>query len=220
VNGTKWDWHFAWQVLPDILKALVTTVEITFAGIAVAMVLGLVWALLRRSGRRAVRWPANAIVEFIRDTPLLVQVYFLYFVLPQTGLQLPALLTGIVGIGINYSAYTAEVYRAGIEGVPVTQWEAARALNFDRRTTWTSVVLPQAIPAVVPALGNYLIAMFKDTPILSAIGIIEMLGRAQIIGSTTFRYLEPVTEVGVLFILLAYPSSILVRRIERRFSRS
>jgi polar amino acid transport system permease protein len=214
-----WDWHFAWSVLPEILRALVTTVKITLAGTAIAMVLGLIWALMRRSQILPVRWLAGSIVEFVRDTPLLVQVYFFYFVLPETGLKLSALVTGIAAIGINYSAYTAEVYRAGIEGVPRTQWEAARALNFTTTQTWRSVVLPQAVPAVIPALGNYLIAMFKDTPILSAIGIIEMLNRAEIIGSQTFRYLEPVTIVGVLFLAISYPSSVAVRRLERHFAK-
>jgi polar amino acid transport system permease protein len=160
-------------------------------------------------------------VEFVRDTPLLVQLYFLYFViLPDLRLSLSALVTGIIGIGINYSAYTAEVYRAGIEGVPRGQWEAARALNFSAARVWTSVILPQAIPKVIPALGNYLIAMFKDTPILASIGVVEMLQRAQLIGSETFRYLEPMTIVGGLFLLLSYPSSRLLARLEARFGRA
>lgn len=215
----KWDWNYFWHVLPDILRALETTVKITLIGTAIAMVLGLLWALMRRSAFLPARWLAGAIVEFVRDTPLLAQVYFLYFVLPDTGLVVSALVTGIIAIGINYSAYTAEVYRAGIEGVPRTQWEAARALNFSTAQTWTKVVLPQAVPAVIPALGNYLIAMFKDTPILSAIGIIEMLNQAEILGSQNFRYTEPITAVGILFLLISYPSSIGVRALERRFGK-
>jgi len=215
----KWDWSYLWHVLPDILRALETTVKITLIGTAIAMVLGLIWALMRRSSILPVRWIAGIIVEVIRDTPLLVQVYFLYFVVPETGLILSALVTGIAAIGINYSAYTAEVYRAGIEGVPRTQWEAARALNFGTLRTWSSIVLPQAVPAVIPALGNYLIAMFKDTPILSAIGIIEMLNQAEILGSQNFRYTEPITLVGVLFLLISYPSSVGIRALERRFGK-
>lgn len=215
----KWDWSYLWHVLPDILRALETTVKITLIGTAIAMVLGLIWALMRRSSILPVRWIAGIIVEVIRDTPLLVQVYFLYFVVPETGLVLSALVTGIAAIGINYSAYTAEVYRAGIEGVPRTQWEAARALNFSTLRTWSSIVLPQSVPAVIPALGNYLIAMFKDTPILSAIGIIEMLNQAEILGSQNFRYTEPITLVGVLFLLISYPSSVGIRALERRFGK-
>jgi polar amino acid transport system permease protein len=185
------------------------------------MALGLLLAVLRRTRLTPVALLARAFVEFVRDTPLLVQLYFLYFViLPAAGLPLSALWTGIIGIGINYSAYTAEVYRAGIEGVPKGQWEAARALNFSVWQTWTAIILPQAIPKVIPALGNYLIAMFKDTPILSSIGVLEMLEQAQIIGSETFRYLEPMTEVGLLFLLVSYPSSRLVRRLEARYGRA
>jgi polar amino acid transport system permease protein len=216
-----WDNGFALQILPQILQALGLTVLITFLGTGIAMLLGLLLAILRRSRRRLVSVPAHAVVEFVRDTPLLVQLYFLYFViLPDLRLSLSALVTGIIGIGINYSAYTAEVYRAGIEGVPRGQWEAARALNFSPARVWTSVVLPQAIPKVIPALGNYLIAMFKDTPILASIGVVEMLQRAQLIGSETFRYLEPMTIVGGLFLLLSYPSSRLLARLEARFGRA
>jgi len=216
-----WNTSFALKVLPPIAQGLELTILITLAGTAIAMALGLLLAVLRRTRLKPVALLACAFVEFVRDTPLLVQLYFLYFViLPAAGLPLSALWTGIMGIGVNYSAYTAEVYRAGIEGVPKGQWEAARALNFSVWQTWTSIILPQAIPKVIPALGNYLIAMFKDTPILSSIGILEMLEQAQIIGSETFRYLEPMTEVGLLFLLVSYPSSRLVRRLEARYGRA
>jgi polar amino acid transport system permease protein len=217
----SWDSSFAIQILPQLLDALRLTIVVTLLGTAVAMVLGLLLAILRRSRQRVVSVPAYAFVEFVRSTPLLVQLYFLYFVLlPDLGLPLSAVVTGVIGIGVNYSAYTAEVYRAGIEGVPRGQWEAARALNFSTARVWTSVVLPQAIPKVIPALGNYLIAMFKDTPILSSIGVIEMLQRAQLIGSETFRYLEPMTLVGLLFLLLSYPSSRFIARLEGRYGRA
>jgi polar amino acid transport system permease protein len=216
-----WNTSFALKVLPPIAQGLELTILITLAGTAIAMALGLLLAVLRRTRLTPVALLARAFVEFVRDTPLLVQLYFLYFViLPAADLPLSALWTGIVGIGAHYSAYTAEVYRAGIEGVPKGQWEAARALNFSVWQTWTAIILPQAIPKVIPALGNYLIAMFKDTPILSSIGVLEMLEQAQIIGSETFRYLEPMTEVGLLFLLVSYPSSRLVRRLEARYGRA
>ena len=216
-----WNTSFALKALPPIVQGLELTILITLAGTAIAMALGLLLAVLRRTRLTPVALLARAFVEFVRDTPLLVQLYFLYFViLPAASLPLSALWTGIIGIGAHYSAYTAEVYRAGIEGVPKGQWEAARALNFSVWQTWTAIILPQAIPKVIPALGNYLIAMFKDTPILSSIGVLEMLEQAQIIGSETFRYLEPMTEVGLLFLLVSYPSSRLVRRLEARYGRA
>ncbi len=214
-----WDNSFALSVLPIIAQGLTITVLITITGTAIAMCIGLVLAIMRRSRTKWISLPAEAFVEFVRDTPLLVQLFFLYFGLPVFGISLSALVTGIIGIGINYSAYIAEVYRAGIEGVPRGQWEAARALNFSHGQTWVQIILPQAVRKVIPALGNYFIAMFKDTPILASIGVLEMLEQAQIVGSENFRYLEPMTEVGLLFILVSYPASLLVRRLEVRYGQ-
>ena len=214
-----WDNSFAMSVLPVIAQGLAITVLITVTGTAIAMCIGLVLAIMRRARAKWISLPAEAFVEFVRATPLLVQLYFLYFGLPVFGIFLSALVTGIIGIGLNYSAYTAEVYRAGIEGVPRGQWEAARALNFSHGQTWVQIILPQAVRKVIPALGNYFIAMFKDTPILASIGVLEMLEQAQIVGSENFRYLEPMTEVGLLFILVSYPASLLVRRLEVRYGQ-
>jgi polar amino acid transport system permease protein len=214
-----WDNSFALSVLPIIAQGLTITVLITITGTAIAMCIGLVLAIMRRSRTKWISLPAEAFVEFVRDTPLLVQLFFLYFGLPIFGISLSALVTGIIGIGINYSAYLAEVYRAGIEGVPRGQWEAARALNFSHGQTWVQIILPQAVRKVIPALGNYFIAMFKDTPILASISVLEMLEQAQIVGSENFRYLEPMTEVGLLFILVSYPASLLIRKLEVRYGR-
>lgn len=214
----NWSWHFVWQILPDLLKALEITVEATLIGSAIAMLLGLLLALGRRSTNRLVSWPVAAFVEVVRSTPLLVQLYFLFFVLPDLGITLGPLLAGVIGLGLHYSTYTSEVYRAGIEGVPRGQWEAATALNLSARRTWIGVVLPQAIPKVIPALGNYVNGMFKDTPLLSAITVVELLNEAHAIGAQTFRYLEPITLVGVLFFVVSYPTALLVRRLEARLA--
>ena len=213
-----WDWQFALEILPELGRAFIVTVEATLAGSAVAMVLGLVLALLRRSRKRLVSYPTVGFIEFVRSTPLLVQLYFLFFVLPNYGVTLSPFVTGVVVLGLHYATYTSEVYRAGIEGVPRGQWEAARAMNLSRGRTWSSVILPQAIPAVIPALGNYVNAMFKDTPLLSAITVVELLNQAKAIGSQTFRYLEPVTMVGVFFLLVSYATAFLVRRLEVRLA--
>jgi len=214
-----WDNSFALSVLPIIAQGLIITVLITITGTALAMCIGLVLAIMRRARTKWISLPAEAFVEFVRDTPLLVQLFFLYFGLPVFGISLSALVTGIIGIGLNYSAYLAEVYRAGIEGVPRGQWEAARALNFSHGQTWVQIILPQAVRKVIPALGNYFIAMFKDTPILASITVLEMLEQAQIVGSENFRYLEPMTEVGLLFILVSYPASLLIRQLEVRYGQ-
>jgi len=213
-----WSWEFAAEILPQLLVALRVTFQATVLGSALAITLGLVLAVLRRSDSRAVSLPVGGFIEFIRSTPLLVQLYFLFFVLPQFGLTLSGMTAGVLGLGVHYATYTSEVYRAGIEGVPKGQWEAATALNLSNRRTWTGVVLPQAIPKVVPALGNYVIAMFKETPLLAAITVIEMFGQADRIASRTFRNVEAFTLVGLLFLLLSYPCVLLLRRLEARLA--
>lgn len=213
------DWVFALKILPTLGSALIITIEATVLGMLVAVTLGLVLAMMRRSRLRIVSLPTAFVIEFIRSTPLLVQMYFLFYVLPLTGAQMSPLATGIVALGLHYATYCAEVYRAGIEAVPRGQWEAATALNMSRWRTAVGVVLPQAIPPVVPALGNYLVAMFKDTPLLSAITVVELLQQSKMIGSATFRYTEPLTLVGVLFLALSLVAAWGVRGLEARLQR-
>ncbi len=213
------DWSFALEILPTLGSALVITIQATVLGMLVAITLGLVLAMLRRSRLRIVSLPTAFFIEFVRSTPLLVQMYFLFYVLPLTGAQMSPLMTGIVALGLHYATYCAEVYRAGIEAVPRGQWEAATALNMSRWRTTVGVVLPQAIPPVVPALGNYLVAMFKDTPLLSAITVVELLQQSKMIGSSTFRYTEPLTLVGLLFLALSLVAAWGVRGLEARLQR-
>lgn len=212
----SWDWPFAWEILPQLLEGLLVTVQITVVGSVIALVLGLVIAVVRQSQVPVVSQLVGGLVQFVRGTPLLVQAFFLFYVFPSYGLTLPALTTGIIAIGVHYAAYTAEVYRAGIESVPRGQWEAATALSLPLRRRWTGVVLPQAIRAVVPSLGNYVIAMFKDSAILAAITVVELLNTATAIGSDSFRYLEPLTLAGLLYFLVSYPAAKLIRQLEQR----
>ncbi|WP_274915556.1 ectoine/hydroxyectoine ABC transporter permease subunit EhuD [Streptomyces sp. WZ-12] len=213
------DWSAVGHFLPTFWKGLLVTLEALVLGSLIAFALGLVWALAQRSSLKAVRWPVTAFTEFVRNTPLLVQLFFLFYVMPEWGVTLSALATGVIGLGLHYSTYTAEVYRSGIDGVPAGQWEAAVALSLPRRRTWTAVILPQAVRRVAPALGNYVIAMLKDSPMLFAIGVLEMLGQARQFSSQTFQTVEPYTVVGVAFIALAYPASLLLRALERRLAR-
>ena len=210
------NWEFAWQILPELLHAAMTTIAITIAGFGIALVVGLVLALLRRSRVAVLSWPAAAIIEFIRSTPLLIQLYFLFYVLPEYGLTMSALTTGIVGISLHYACYVAEVYRAGLNSVPRGQWEAATSLSLNPWHAYRDVILPQAIRPIVPALGNYLIAMFKDTPVLSAITVVELMLQAKNIGSQTFRYIEPITMAGLFFLIVSLCAAYLVRRVEAR----
>jgi polar amino acid transport system permease protein len=135
-------------------------------------------------------------------------------VFPQFGVVIPALVAGVMALGLHYSTYCSEVYRAGLENVPRGQWEAATALNLGPMATYRDIILPQAIPPMVPALGNYLVGLFKETPLLSAIAVLELMQTAKIIGSETFRYLEPITLVGVFFLVMSLASAALIRRVE------
>ncbi|GIM45809.1 ectoine/hydroxyectoine ABC transporter permease subunit EhuD [Collibacillus ludicampi] len=214
-----WDWDFAWSIVPQLLEALKVTVTSTFVAFFIAAIAGLLLAIGRRSACKPLSLVTGGIVEFVRSTPLLVQLYFIFYVLPVFGVSLSPFTAGVIGLGLHYSSYLSEVYRSGIDSVPRGQWEAAVALNFSKMQTWGRIIVPQAIPPVIPVLGNYLIVMFKETPILSAITLMEILQTAKMIGSTSFRYLEGFTIVGLMFLLLSYPSSLLVRRLEYRLNR-
>lgn len=209
-----WDWSYTWRILPTLLRGLVVTLEATFLGFAFALVVGLLWAVLRRGAKGPLRTGVVWLVEFLRSTPLLVQLFFLYYVLPQWGLVLSPLVAGVLGLGLHYSAYTAEVYRSGIDAVPRGQWDAATALGFTRLATFWRIVLPQAVPPIIPALGNRLIALFKDSPLLAVITVTELLQQAKLVGAESFRYLEPLTLVGLIFLVLSLISSRFVRWME------
>jgi polar amino acid transport system permease protein len=210
-----WDWAYAWQILPDLLAAAVITIEATLLGFAVAAVLGLVLAILRMSQNPWISNPITGLIEFIRGTPVLIQIFFMFYVLPQFGLTMPALLAGVLALGLHYATYCSEVYRAGLENIPRGQWEASTALNLTTYRTFKDVIIPQAIPPVVPALGNYFIAMFKETPLLSAIAVVELMQTAKILGSFSFRYLEPITLVGAFFLIMSLVASMLNQQFEQ-----
>jgi polar amino acid transport system permease protein len=215
----NWDWNVVENFMPRFWDGVLVTLQALVLGALLAFTLGLVWAIAQRSSRAWIRVPVTAVTEFVRNTPLLVQLFFLFYVVPEWGPAMTPLMTGVIGLGLHYSTYTAEVYRAGIDGVPKGQWEAATALSLPPVRTWTAVILPQAIRRVVPALGNYVIAMLKDSPLIAIIGAFEMLGEARAYGSETFRFLEPITVVGIAFIVIAYPASLLIRALERRLVR-
>lgn len=213
----NWDWDAVGDFMPHFWDGLLLTLQALAWGTLLAFSLGLVWAIALR-GPRWVAWPVIGVTEFIRNTPLLIQLFFIFFVVPEWGPTLSTLVAGSIGLGLHYSTYTMEVYRAGIDGVPVGQWEAARALSMPTAHTWRAVVLPQAFRRSVPALGNYVIAMLKETPLIATIGLMEMLGAARAYGGSTFNFMEPITVVGVAFILVAYPASLLIRVLERRLA--
>lgn len=214
----EWDWAFVVEILPILLQGVVITIQVTLLGTVVAMVVGMLFAIARRSTNRWLSRPVGFMVDFIRGTPLLVQLYFLFYILPDAGILLSPLVAGVIGLGLHYGTYTAEVYRAGIDNIPRGQWEAAKAVNLNMRQTWTSIIIPQAIPPMIPALANYFVAMFKETPLLSAITVLELMNQARSVANYHYRYIEPMTMVGVFFLLISIPSVVGLRYLERRFA--
>ena len=202
---------------PPLLRGTALTIFLTVASFAFALVLGLVLALARLNRQRWYLYqPAQGFVEFVRGTPLLVQLFYLYFVLPFIGITMNPILTGILGLGINYGAYMSEVYRAGIEAIDRSQWEAAHALAMPTPLILRIVVLPQAFRIVIPPMGNYLVSLFKDTAIVATISIRELLFSARLLAAETFQYFAIFTAVLVIYFAISYPASRGVAWLERR----
>lgn len=214
-RATFWRWDFAWEILPDMLMAFLrVTLVVTVVGTIIAAVLGLIIAILIRVLPKplaaVVRWVAN----FIRMTPIVVQLLLLFYGM----VWLDPLIIGLIVFGVHYSTYMSEVYRAGIDSVAPGQWEAITALSMSPQRAWLRVIIPQALRSTVPALGNYAISMFKDTPFLLSIGVMEMVNTALEIGGFTYRYNEVITIAGLIFLAASYPTALLVNRLEKRLA--
>ncbi|MGI4849079.1 MAG: amino acid ABC transporter permease [Janthinobacterium lividum] len=204
---------FMLSSLPIILKGLSTTAWVTVLSSLGAAVLGFSWELLRRSGRTG-GYAMRLLIDLLRSTPILVQIYFLFFVLPYWGVTLPAGLIGVLALSVYYSGYLAEVFKAGIDGVRAGQFQAAAALGLSRLDTMLLIVAPQMLRNIAAPMGSYFISILKATPYLAVVAVHEMLGAALDIGSDTFRYAEPMVSVGLIFLALALVIAWLVSRLE------
>lgn len=216
---TAWDWTYAWEITPRILGAMHVTLQATLLASFVALFAGLAIAVAKRARAAWLRVPVYWLTEMVRRTPLLIQLYFIFFALPRFGIVISPLVAGVIGLGLHNSAYMSEVYRAGINAIPTGQWEGARALNIPTWKIWMHVVLPQAIPIMIPALGNYINIIFKETALLSAISLVEIMGMARNIGNENYRYLEPITIVGLIYLSICLPTSFFLRWLEDSVNR-
>ncbi|MBD1223087.1 ectoine/hydroxyectoine ABC transporter permease subunit EhuD [Virgibacillus halodenitrificans] len=218
----NWSWDVFLDAFPIVLQGLGITIGLTLTCYLFALIFGFVWIFLRRVPFKPLNWIVTWIMEFIRSTPPLVQLFFIYYawpMVPGIGMTLSPFTSAVLGLGIHFSTYIGEVYRSGIDGVDKGQWEAARALNYSTGKKWTKIILPQAIPPTIPMLGNYLIIMFKEVPLASTIGVVGILHMANSYGSQYWTYLEPLTIVAILFLVLSYPSAILINKLERKMNR-
>ncbi len=211
----EWQWGLVWELAPRFVDATGKTLFAAGGGYGIAVVLGLVFLAMQRVPLPAVRVATREFVELIRSTPLLLQIFFVYYVGPQFGLILAPWTAGLIAIGVHYGAYLSEVYRGGIESVPKGQWEAARAINLPTVTAYRRIVLPQALPPAIAGMGNYLVGIFKDTPMLSVIGVAELMHTATTIGAESYRYLEPYTMVGAIFLAISLPAAFCVNAFEK-----
>lgn len=204
-------WRLIWQYRPLLIDATLMTILLSLSSMPLAMVLGLFVALGRLYGPKPVQWLMSLYVEILRGTPLMLQLFVLFYLL-----ELPALVAGIAGLAINYSAYEAEIYRAGIQAIPAGQMEAALALGMSRSMALRRVIVPQAVRIVIPAVTNDFIALFKDTSVCSAITLVELTKQYSILGNSTGRWIDFAVITAFLYMTMSIPLSWLSRYSESR----
>ncbi|KVU84698.1 amino acid ABC transporter permease [Burkholderia ubonensis] len=208
----------ALDFLPILLKGAIVTIEITACAFVLSSVLGLVLALLKVSRNPLVSTAGSTIVNVIRGLPIIVQLFYMYFVLPDLGVQLSAFQAGVLGLGIAYSAYQAENFRAGIEAIDRDQIEAAHAIGMRGPMIMRRVVLPQAFRIALPPYGNTLVMLLKDSSVASTITVAEITRAGQLIASSTFQNMSVYTLVALLYLALGLPLMFGVNRLGKRLA--
>ena len=207
------------EYLPLLAKGALVTVEVFACALVVATLLGLIWALMRVSKLRALSLFSKLLINTIRGIPILVQLFYIYFVFPEIGIQLSAFQAGVIGLGFAYSCYLAEVFRSGIEAVDPGQVEAAQSLGMGRALILWRVVLPQAFKIALPPYGNTCIMLLKDTSQASIITVAELSFQGKLIASSTFKNTEIFTLVAVWYLAMCVPLILLVGQLEKKFGR-
>ncbi|QSB05962.1 amino acid ABC transporter permease [Natronoglycomyces albus] len=212
------------DLLPLVWEGFVVILQLTFWAGIIALSLGLVIAITIRSAPKPVTVPLFWFTEFIRNTPLLVQALFVYIFVSRIelieGFMTP-FVTGAIVLGVHYACYCSEAYRAGIDGIPKGQWEAITAISLPKSRAWIDILIPQMMRRCTPALGNYMIAMFKEVPILFAIGVFEMIAQIQRYTGLSFAgHVEGYTLAGLLFLAISYPLAVSMRKLENRLARA
>ena len=208
------------EFMPILLLGVRNTILVTLGSLVLSTVLGMVWALMRVSGVRALAAVAVVVVNVIRGIPIIVQLFYIYFVLPDFGITLTALQAAIVGLGIAYSAYQSENFRAGIEAIDRGQIESAYSLGLGWGLTMRKVVLPQAVRIMLPPYGNIMIMLLKDSSQASTITVAELALQGKLIASSTFQNTTVFTLVAALYLVMSLPLMVFVSWLERRFGRS
>jgi polar amino acid transport system permease protein len=212
-------WHDAAEFFPILMSGVVLTIVVTIGSLLLSTVLGLVWAMMRVSGIRVLSLLSASLINVIRGIPIIVLLFYLYFVMPDLGVTLSALQAAILGLGIAYSAYQAENFRAGIEAIDKGQIEAAQTIGMGWWLTMRRVVLPQAIKIVLPPYGNIMIMMLKDSSQASTITVAELALQGKLIASSTFKNTSVFTLVALMYLTMSIPLILLVRHFENKANR-
>jgi polar amino acid transport system permease protein len=207
------------EFLPILLQGCITTIQLTFVALVLSTVIGFLLALMRLSPYAFVRAPATTFITIIRGIPIIVQLFYIYFVFPEIGITVNAFQAGAIGLGIAYSAYQAENFRAGIEAIDHGQIEAAHSLGMRYLLVLRRVIMPQAIRITLPPYGNTMIMMLKDSSIASTITVAELTRQGQLIASSTFKNMTVFTLVALLYLAMSLPLTYLAYRLEKKFGR-
>lgn len=208
------------QYFPLLMEGVTLTIIVTFASVLLSSLLGLVWAIMAVSKSRILRGISRSFITIIRGIPIIVQLFYIYFVLPELGINLTALQAGIVGLGLAYSAYQAENFRAGIEAIDKGQIEAAHSIGMTDGLIMRRVILPQAVRIVMPPFGNTIIMLLKDSSLVSTITVAELARQGQLIASSTFDNMTVFTLVALMYLAMALPLTFLTRHLEKRYANS
>jgi polar amino acid transport system permease protein len=202
--------------LPSLLQGAVITISVSLLAFALAVIFGLAFGIARISRVAPMRVAAACYIQFIRGTPLLLQLFFIYYVLPYVGIVLTPFVSGVLGLTMNYAAYMAEVFRSGIQAIPKGQWEAGSSVGMSRPLLMRRIILPQAIRIIVPALGNFFVSIFKDSALVSVITLRDLMFSGQLLASATYKHFEIFTMVAVIYFLISYPTAKLVEWVEAK----
>src|SRR6202140_1854658 len=209
----------ATEFMPILLQGVWLTIVVTIGSLILSPILGLLWALLRVSGVRAVSGLSASLINVIRGIPIIVLLFYLYFVMPDFGITLTALQAAILGLGIAYSAYQAENFRAGIEAIDQGQGGAAQTIGMGWWLTMRRVVLPQAVRIVLPPYGNIMIMLLKDSSQASTITVAELALQGKLIASSTFKNTSVFTLVALMYLTMSIPLILLVRHFENKANK-
>ncbi len=204
--------------LPDMVQATGVVLKLAAGAMVLALLVGMLLALIRISHNRPLNALAIVYLEVIRGTPLLVQLIYIYFVLPSLGVSLSPVMAGIIGLGVNYSAYLSEVFRSSIQSIDIGQHEAALSLGYTPRATLRKIVIPQSLLVAMPAVGNYFVAMLKDTALTSVIAVVEIVKTSNVLASTTFQTIPIYTAAALMYLILSLPLSRLLVLVERKLA--